>query len=230
VLVAGGRVSESPSIGYKPSKDVRLGVGAGEEAAGCCLQGNDGAEDATFRPQLGELGGEPLGGVQEPDESLVVMALHAAADDAAFQHIRGGEQRGGAVPDVVVGDGAAALFLQGQSGLGSIERVDLAFLVHGEDDGMGAAQSLTMLRNLAVNSRALDSLNWHGSCGCKPWARRMACVAPIETNPVDRADLNDDTCAHLQLTRLVGCFKFVKHLVPARENHIMRNSESEILD
>jgi hypothetical protein len=33
-----------------------------------------------------------LVGVQEADELLIPVALHAAADDFAFQHVEGGEQ------------------------------------------------------------------------------------------------------------------------------------------
>ena len=35
-----------------------------------------------------------LEGIEEADELLMPMALHAAADDPAFEHIESGEQRG----------------------------------------------------------------------------------------------------------------------------------------
>jgi hypothetical protein len=54
----------------------------------------------------------------------------------AVHHIEGCEQRGGAVPDVVVSHGATTTLLQWQTRLGSIERLDLALLVDGEHDGM----------------------------------------------------------------------------------------------
>ena len=38
-----------------------------------------------------------LDGVQEADELLMPVALHAAADDLAFQHVEGGEQGGRAM-------------------------------------------------------------------------------------------------------------------------------------
>lgn len=53
-----------------------------------------------------------LDGVQETNELLMPVALHAPADDAAFQHIQRGKQSRGAVPFVVVGHGAAATLLQ----------------------------------------------------------------------------------------------------------------------
>ena len=47
----------------------------------------------------------------------------------AVEHVERGEQRGGAVALVVVGHGAAAAGLDRQSGLGAVERLDLALLV-----------------------------------------------------------------------------------------------------
>ena len=55
--------------------------------------------DGMHQLACGHLG---FDGIQEADELLVPMALHAAADDATFQHVQGGKQCGGAVPDVVV--------------------------------------------------------------------------------------------------------------------------------
>ena len=76
-----------------------------------------------------------LDGVQEADELLMPVSLHAPADDAAFEHVQCGEQ-GGAVPLVVMGHGAAATLLQRQAGLGAVERLDLAFLIDRQHDRM----------------------------------------------------------------------------------------------
>ena len=70
-----------------------------------------------------------LDGVEEADELLMAMALHAPSDDLAVQHVEGGEQRGRAVALVVVGHGAGAAALHGQAGLRAVERLDLALLV-----------------------------------------------------------------------------------------------------
>ena len=70
-----------------------------------------------------------LDGVEEADELLVAMLLHAAADDAAIQHIESGKQCGGAMPDVVMRHGPAAALLHRQARLGAIERLDLALFV-----------------------------------------------------------------------------------------------------
>ena len=55
-------------------------------------------------------------GVEEADELLVPVALHAAAEHAPVEHVEGGEQGGGAVALVVVGHGAARLFFMGRPG------------------------------------------------------------------------------------------------------------------
>ena len=43
-----------------------------------------------------------LNGVEEADELLMPMALHAAADHRAVQHVEGGKQRSGAMALVVM--------------------------------------------------------------------------------------------------------------------------------
>src|SRR5262245_33549917 len=52
-----------------------------------------------------QLAGRHLGldRIQKADEFLMPMALHAAADDLAVEHVEGGEQCGGAVALVIVG-------------------------------------------------------------------------------------------------------------------------------
>src|SRR5260221_2174167 len=48
-----------------------------------------------------------------------------------------GKQGGGAVALIIMGHGAAFAGLDGQAGLGAVERLDLRFLVDRDDDGMG---------------------------------------------------------------------------------------------
>ena len=78
-----------------------------------------------------------LDGVEEADELLMPMALHAAADHRAVQHVERGEQGGGAVALVVVRHGAAAALLHRQARLGAVQRLDLALLVDRQHDGVG---------------------------------------------------------------------------------------------
>jgi hypothetical protein len=54
-----------------------------------------------------------LDGVEEADELLMPVALHAAADDITLQDVEGGEQGGRAVALVVVGHGPGATLLHG---------------------------------------------------------------------------------------------------------------------
>ena len=78
-----------------------------------------------------------LDGVEEADKLLVTMALHAAANDLAFEDIESGEQRRCAMSFVVVGHRAGAALLHRQAGLRAVERLDLRLFVDREDDGMG---------------------------------------------------------------------------------------------
>jgi hypothetical protein len=74
--------------------------------------------------------------VISPDELLMPMARDAAADDLAFEHAERGEQSGRAVAFVIVREGCAFPPLQRKTRLGSVERLDLAFLVDGDHHRM----------------------------------------------------------------------------------------------
>ena len=74
--------------------------------------------------------------VEEADELLMAVALHAAADDLALQNVERGEQGRRAVAFVVMGHRAGAAFLHRQARLGAVERLDLALLVDREHDCM----------------------------------------------------------------------------------------------
>jgi hypothetical protein len=78
-----------------------------------------------------------LHGIEKTDELERPVALHAAPDDRPVEYAERGEQGGGAVALVVVCHGLAAPGLDCQSGLGAVERLDLAFLVEREHHGMG---------------------------------------------------------------------------------------------
>src|SRR3954464_2333684 len=70
-----------------------------------------------------------LDGIEEADELLMAVALHAAPEDGAVEDVKGGEQGGGAVALVIMGHGAGAALLQRQAGLSAVKRLDLALLV-----------------------------------------------------------------------------------------------------
>ena len=78
-----------------------------------------------------------LDGIEEADELLVPVALHVAPDDRAVEDVKGSEQRRRTVALVVVGHGPGAALLHRQTGLGAVERLDLALLIHREHDGVG---------------------------------------------------------------------------------------------
>ena len=79
--------------------------------------------------QIEQFWGVAVDGAQEAQEFLMAMAAHAFADDLARGDIERREQSRGSMALVVVGHRAGAALLQRQSGLGAIERLDLAFLV-----------------------------------------------------------------------------------------------------
>jgi hypothetical protein len=85
--------------------------------------------------------------VEEADELLMPMLLHAASNDLSFEHIEGGKQGGGAVALIVVGHGGGAPLLQGQTRLGAVERLDLAH--------MGICGSRCSDQDSMVNLRSL---------------------------------------------------------------------------
>src|SRR6478752_10493513 len=90
-------------------------------------------DDHMHRLLLGHLG---INDVEEADELLMAMALHTLADDLAFQHIKRCEQRRDAMTLVVVCDGAGTSLLHRQPRLGAVQRLDLAFLIDRENDGV----------------------------------------------------------------------------------------------
>src|SRR5215472_14419298 len=82
------------------------------------------------------LGHPGIDDVEEADELLMAMALHTLADDLTFQHIKRRKQCRDAVTLVVVGDGAGTSLLHRQPRLGAVQRLDLAFLIDRENDGV----------------------------------------------------------------------------------------------
>src|SRR3979490_1839159 len=78
-----------------------------------------------------------LDGIEEADELLVPVALHVSADHGAVEDVESSEQRGRTVTFVVVGHRSSTARLHWQTGLGAVERLDLALLIDREDDCMG---------------------------------------------------------------------------------------------
>jgi len=74
-----------------------------------------------------------LHGIEEADELLMAVALHASPHNLAVQHVEGSEQRGRAVALVIMRHRAGAAALHRQARLGAVERLDLALLVDRQD-------------------------------------------------------------------------------------------------
>ena len=116
-----------------------------------------------------------LDGIEKADEFLMPVALHAAPDDLAFKDIEGGEQGGGAIALIIVCHGGAAPLLHRQSGLGAVERLDLALLVDAQDHGMG--------RRIDVETNhILELLGEFGVVG------ELECAHPMRLQPVPVPD------------------------------------------
>jgi hypothetical protein len=126
-----------------------------------------------------------LNGIEEADELLVPVALHVAAEDGTVEDVESSEQRGRTVAFVVVGHRSGTARLDRQTGLGAVERLDLALLINREDDGMGwwrtnASHSPRDRHRgrqyraaLSTNCGSVESLNCFTLCNCRPCARQM---------------------------------------------------------
>src|SRR5215218_7963485 len=69
--------------------------------------------------------------VEEADELLMAMALHAAAQNRPLQHVQRRKQGCGPAPFIVVGHGGWSARPHGRAGPGAAERLDLALLIAG---------------------------------------------------------------------------------------------------
>jgi len=87
-----------------------------------------------------------LDGIEEADELLVPVALHVAADDGTVEDVESSEQRGRTVAFVVVGHRSSTARLHRQTGLGAVERLDLAH--------MGICGSRCSIQDAMVNLRS----------------------------------------------------------------------------
>ena len=75
-------------------------------------------------------------GRRKREELLVTMTGLALGHHGAGGDVQGGKQGGGAVPLVVVGKAFHVSQAQGQHGLTSFQRLDLALFVHAQHHGV----------------------------------------------------------------------------------------------
>jgi len=72
---------------------------------------------------------------EEPEIFLMAMAMLAASEDGAGGDIEGGEERRGAMADIVVGKPFDIAKPHRQHRLSAVQGLDLALLVHAQDHG-----------------------------------------------------------------------------------------------
>ena len=89
-------------------------------------------QDQVQRSLLGKL---PVQPPQKTQELLVPVLGPALSDHPPIQDVEGGKEGGGPMALVVMSHGPAAPFLHGQAGLGALESLDLALLIHAQDHG-----------------------------------------------------------------------------------------------
>ena len=136
--------------------------------------------------------------VEEADELLMAMALHVLPDDCSVKHVERCEQRGCAMPLVIVGHGARTALLHRQAGLGAVERLDLRLLVDGQDHRMSRRINIEAddLGELFGENRIVRQFEAAPSMRCK--AMRLP-------NLLHRRDGQPDDLGH-RTCRPVGCF------------------------
>ena len=115
-------VENKPLVAIEPGPDLRMLMG------GVVVEDD---VDSLVRRDLS------VDHVEEADELLVPVAMHIAPDNRPVEDVQSGEKRRGSIAFVVVGHGAETPLLHGQSRLGAVQRLDLAFLIDGQDDGVG---------------------------------------------------------------------------------------------
>jgi len=67
----------------------------------------------------------------------MAVTLHVSTNDRSVETIKSSKQGGRAVALTIMGHSAAAPLFEWQTRLGLVARLDLAFLINGQDNGMG---------------------------------------------------------------------------------------------
>src|SRR5207237_7253013 len=119
--VGGREVNVPTRTASEPSSDLGVLVG------GVVI---DDEMDVELGRQIG------LDVTQEGKKLLMAMARFALGNDRAIEHVEGGEQGGGAVALVVMGDAFDVAEPHGKHGLGAFEGLDLALLIDAKHHGL----------------------------------------------------------------------------------------------
>src|SRR6516164_7364331 len=137
---------------------------------------------------------------QEADELLMAMMPHTLADNLALKHIERGEQSGDAVTLVVVGHGTSPTLFNRQPRLGAIQRLDLAFLIDREHDGV-----VGWIDVQANDLLELDrELRIVGQLKAAYQMRSQAMSAPY---PLHRTDADPGRFRHRRAGPMAGCWR-----------------------
>src|SRR5215210_1150544 len=106
------------------------------------------------------------------------MLGQALAEDLPGRDVQGSKQRRGAVALVVVRHGAGLAPHHPQRRLGAVQGMNLAILVHAQDNGLsgGLRYNSTTSRSLSSNFGSLDNLNVSTRCGFNPRASQIRCT------------------------------------------------------
>lgn len=74
--------------------------------------------------------------VQKPDELLMPVLLHVAPDHGSIKDVEHGKQYGDAVTLVIMGHRAKSPLFEREPRLRAVKRLNLAFLIEGQHDGV----------------------------------------------------------------------------------------------
>ena len=117
----GGEVQVEPGMPTQPLLHSGLGVSPIV------------VQDHVQRHTRGKL---PVQLAQEAQELLMSVSWQALSDHPSVQEVERRKQRRDPMPLVVVSHGSAAPLLHRQARLGALEGLDLAFLIHTQDNGL----------------------------------------------------------------------------------------------
>ena len=105
--------------------------------------------------------------VQEFPKLDGAMPLMATCDHSPCRNIECGEERGRSVTRIIVGSPLRLAGAKREQRRGTIESLNLSFLVHAEHERVlwGLEYKPTTSRTLSMNSGSVESLNVSSRCG-----------------------------------------------------------------
>ena len=128
-------------------------------------------------------GHDRLDPVEEADEFLVAMARHALAGHRAVEDIERGEQRGRAVPDIIVGHRPGPPLLDRQARLSAVESLNLRLFVDRQHQAVGRRVEVQPddVAQLGGKGRILRQFEAPHPVGCRRCAAQIRCTERSDT-------------------------------------------------